>query len=550
MQTPNLRVRHVLSALAVAAPIVLAAAGCASPAETSAPPPSPADEPAGGGTAVLGSISDVDSWNEYLSRQDFAAKLQRRIFLRLAVEQGDPEPESESFEPQLAESWEWSDDRLALTFHLRQARWSDGRPVTADDVRFTWEAQTDPAVAWINASTKRHITAVEVAGERSVRFVFDRRYPYQLADAVEGGILPRHVFGQVPFEAWRTHDWSAVSVGSGPFVLERHRPAEEIVLRRNPHFFRRGLPRVERVVIRVVPDAANLTAQLLSGDIDYFEGLAPRDAERLAAGKSVSLVDFDYPKYDFIGWNGARPPFDDPEVRRALTIAIDREALVEQALYGYGRVSRGPVLSFSWGADPTLEPLPYDPDEAARILARKGFAARGADEPASGDRAPLRIELLTNAGNELRQAMAVKIQEQLSRVGVLVTVRTLEMKTLVARCTAGDYDAYLGGWTIPGKIDLEPIFGSASRPPNGSNVVAFHSPEVDGLLRRLDEAEDRAAMRPLLQALQRRIHEEQPYTFLYETKRIAALGPRLSGMRIDDPADPLAALEHCRLRRS
>jgi ABC-type transport system substrate-binding protein len=146
--------------------------------------------------------------------------------------------------------------------------------------------------------------------------------------------------------------------------------------------------------------------------------------------------------------------------------------------------------------------------------------------------------------------MAVKIQEQLARAGVLVTLRTLEMKALVTRCSAGDYDAYLGGWTIPGKIDLQPIFGSDARPPNGSNVVAFQSPEVDGLLRRLDEAEDRQAMQPLLEAIQRRIHEEQPYTFLYEAKRIAALGPRLGGMQIDDPADPLAALERCWLRRS
>ncbi|MHC4593060.1 MAG: hypothetical protein ACYS8L_10255, partial [Planctomycetota bacterium] len=132
-----------------------------------------------------------------------------------------------------------------------------------------------------------------------------------------------------------------------------------------------------------------------------------------------------------------------------------------------------------------------------------------------------------------------------SRIGVRVDLRKLEMRTLVGRCMSGDFDAYLGGWTFPGKPDLEPVFGSDSTPPEGSNVVFYDSPEVDRLLDRLDRAADWRAMQPLLYEIQHRIHEDQPYTFLYETKRVAAVGQRLSGMRIDMPSDPLARLEEC-----
>ncbi len=548
----RIRTRVLGGVLLLAA--LAATAGCGSAPESGQAPPEQRmgtpTAPAAGGTAVLGSISDVDSFNEYVSRHDFAGKLLRRIYLRLAVEQAGGQEGPQSFEPQLAEAWSFSEDGRSLTLTLREARWSDGLPVTADDVRFTWQAQTSADVAWVNAGTKQHVTDVEVLDPRRVTFHFDRRYTHQLADAVEGGILPRHVFSQVPFDRWRTHDWSLSTVGSGPFVLERYRPADEIVLRRNPNYFHEGFPRLDRVVVRIVPDADNLLTQLLAGDIDYFEGLAPRDAHRLTGRQGVALLGFDYPKYDFVGWNNAKPPFDDPRVRRALTLAIDREVLVEDLLYGFGRVSKGPVLSSSWGADQTLEPWPYDPDQARHLLSAAGYATREDGEVSLASGRIVKFELLTNAGNALREAMAVKIQEQLGRVGVQVTLRTLEMGALMDRCTKGDYDAYLGGWTVLGKVDLEPVFGSASQPPDGVNVVGFRSPEVDRLLGQLETAEDWRAMKPLLDEIQRRIHEEQPYTFLYEMKRVAATGPRLVDLRIDNPADPLADLERCWLRRT
>ena len=529
---------------------VVAMSGCASePAQDSARAearPKAESRTVGGGTAVLGTITDVDSWNEYLSRQDFAQKLQRRVFLRLAVEQGGGEGPPE-YMPQLAESWAFSDDGKSVTFTLREAEWSDGRPITASDVRFTWEAQTSEAVAWANVAVKQHVTDVEVVDERNVTFHFDRRYPEQLSDAAEGGILPQHVFGEIPFERWREHDWSMVRIASGPFRIARHDPAREIVLERNPRYYREGYPKLDRVVVRIVPDAASLQTQLMSGDIDYFEGLAPRDAYNLRAKKGVTLVAFDYPKYDFVGWNGARAPFDDPRIRRALTLAIDRESIVDDLLYGYGKVAKSPVLSSSWGHDDTLEAWPYDPAEARRLLAEAGFAVPSEDgaTPASGN--VLELELITNAGNALREAAATKIQEQLSRVGVRVSLRTVEMGALINSCVKGEFDAYLGGWTILGKLDLEPVFGSESAPPAGVNVVGFHSTEVDRLLASMKQAEEWATKKPALDKIQQRIHLDQPYTFLFEAKRIAAIGPRLEGLAIDNPSDPLANLEQCRV---
>jgi peptide/nickel transport system substrate-binding protein len=496
-----------------------------------------------GGTIVLGSITDVDSWNEYLSQQSFSASLLRRIYLRLAQPLADRQEHPQSYGPQLAESWEFSDDGLTLTFKLREVDWSDGRPVCAADVRFTWQAQTSPDVPWANAGTKERINDVEVIDDRTVAFHFTDVYPYQLADAVEGGILPEHLFSSIPFEDWTTHDWSTVKVGSGPFLLERHQPGHEIRLKRNARYYKRRFPRLDRVVVRIVPDVGNLLTQLAAGEIDYLEGIPPKDAHRLTSKSGVELITFDYPKYDFVGWNGSRPPFDDPEIRRAMTLAIDRQGLVEELLYGYGQVSKGPLLSFWWNANDDLVAWPYDPGEARRILRELGYATVGRDGRPAGEGRVLEFELITNSGNRLREEMLVKIQEQLSRVGVRATIRPLEMRALRQQVGSGDYDAYLGGWVFDGKADLKQLFASDAVIPNGMNVVFYASEDVDLLLDQVDDTESWDAMKAKLDAIQSRIHEDQPYTFLYETKRVAAHGNQLSGVEIDIPSDPLARLE-------
>jgi len=534
-----LRPPRAAAAFALAIVACACACACGGSGPSPVPPPPDATVPQRGGTLVVGSAVDADAWNEYVSQQTLAVNLLRRIYARLAQEQGDAREHPPSFEPLLADSWSFSADGLTLTFKLRDTTWSDGTPLTANDVRFTWTAQTSPAVAWTGASSKERIEDVHVVDPHTVAFRFDHAYPEMLADAVEGGILPEHVFGKVPFAAWRTHDWSQARVGSGPFLLDGWRPAEEIVLVRNPTYVYPDRPFLDKVVVRIVPDVGNLETQLAAGTIDYVEGVPPQDAKRLAETKGVSLLVFENPMFDYVGWNGAKKPFDDPEVRRALTLGIDRKAIVEDLLYGYGRVSVGPLVSTWWAADAALDAWPYDPDEARRILAARGYDAEH----------PLAFELTTNAGNRVREAVTLKIQEQLSRIGVKVAPRSFEMKTFRERNVAGNYDAYVAGWRFSGKLDLASIFGSRAVPPAGSNVVAYRSAEADRLLAAIGAAADWTTAKDAYAKLARRIHEDQPYTFLYEGKRIAAVGPRLRDMRIDVPSDPLARLESCWMAR-
>ena len=510
-------------------------AACSGGNEAPAQPLS--ETPRAGGTLVIGSITDVDSWNEYISQQSFAHFMLRRIYLRLAEQKPGPLSHPDGYEPSLAESWEASADGLQLTFHLRDVSWSDGTPITAGDVRFTWQAQTSEHVPWINADSKTRIRDVEVVDARTARFHFDAVYPYQFIDAVEGGILPEHVFGEVPFEDWMDHDWLTARVGSGPFLPSSHRPGEQLELVRNPNYYLGGRPYLDRIVVRVVPDVSNLITQLRSGEIDYMENVPLRNAERLGTDGKLAVVPFDYANYDFIGWNGARAPFDDAEIRRALTLAIDRQALVDELMAGHARVGTGPAPSAWWGADTSIQPFPYDPEAARTILREKGYATAEGE-----DGKTLSLTLLTNAGNRTREDALVKIQAHLARIGVAMSIQPLEMRTMRGQIVSGDFDGYLGGWVFAGKIDLFGLFASTAAPPNGMNIVSYANAEVDTLFARLAEADRWEAMPPILADIQAHIVADQPYSFLYEAQRVAVHSTSLAGVRIDVPSDPLIHL--------
>ncbi len=494
------------------------------------------ETPRAGGTLVIGSPADVDGWNEYTTGDRLTFSILRRIYLPLAAPRSGGEGGPPELEPLLAESWSLSADGLELTFKLRDAEWSDGTPLRASDVEFTWRAQTSPDVGWNNASDKRFIESVRAVDDRTAVFRFSRTYPYPVADAAVGAIVPEHVFGRVPFAEWRTHDWSDVRVGSGPFLPESHRPAEELTLVRNPRYFREGRPYVDRVVVRIVPDATNLVTQAATGAVDFAEGLSPGDVRAVRDDTRVRARTYE-PKYDFIGWNGRRDPFGDRRFRRAMTMALDRSALAD-ALGGYGQVSAGPVVSASWEADPSLEPLDHDPARARELLGELGYRA-GADGVLSRDGQPLRIRLITNSTNELRKAMLVRIQEQLGRIGVDVEVEALALGAVQRAVGSGNYDGWLGGWMFPGRVDFHLLFSSGG----GFNLTAYRSDETDRLIEEMDRAADWKAARPALYALQRLLRDDQPYTFLYETHRVALLGARVRGVTFPVPYDPLDRLE-------
>ncbi|OLC53773.1 MAG: hypothetical protein AUH92_05265 [Acidobacteria bacterium 13_1_40CM_4_69_4] len=496
-----------------------------------------------GGRVVIGVPGDVSSFNIYTATNAFSQEVDDLLFLKLADEQDDFKEGPPTFRPSLAKSWEFSPDGTRLTFHLdRRARWSDGHPVSGDDVLFSHRAASSPEVSWVGKDVKDLIADVLVPDDRTVVYRFAQAYPYQLMDAVEGNVLPAHAYQEVPLAEWPKRSFPNAPVVDGPYLLKRYERGALIELARNPRYVRAPLPDLDAVVFRIIPDETTLVNELLTGGIDVMENVPAGSAQRIEADPRLRLVRVPDLSYHFICWNTARPPFADPRVRRALTMAIDREAIIETLLPGTGRPCTGPVLSFLWAHDPSLRPLPYDPDAARALLKESGWEDRDGDGLLDRDGRPFRFELETNQGSRLRTDVAQMVAEQLRRIGIEATPRVYEFGAFIERHEKHDFDAFVGSWRESTKVDLKSAFHSASR-EGGYDYGMYASAELDAIIDRARSTAAKEAARALWFKAQAIIAADQPYTFLFERDRLNAVPRLLAGLRMG-PRTAYAGLEH------
>lgn len=528
--------RHPASRTVLLAALLGVALGCPERKPESLPTDAvdavDAGTPRRGGTVVIGLSAALVTVNDLLSgASNVNSEVTRNLFLSLLEEQPDFEHHPPTFAPLLAQSYEWSADHKTLTFKLRDdVFWSDGVPVTAADVRFTWQAQTHPDVAWENSHSKQAITDVEVVSPKVVRFHFSRAYAKQLLDVNEGWILPQHAWSRLPFPQWRQNaDWFREHlVVSGPFDVESWDPQQQVVLKRNERYFEPGKPYLDRVVLRTVSDQNALVSQLLSGALDFSTLTSAGDAARLAREPRLELRRYWSRTWVPIAWNAQRDPFSSAEIRRALTQAIDRQTIVETLWGEFARVTPSPIGGSVWAQDPALKPWPYDPAAARRIFAAQGFADRDGDGIIERNGKPFRFEITTNAGNQQRVDALVLIQEQLKRVGIAAIPRQIEFNSMNAQINSGDFDALVVGLTMDTGLDLTVQLGSRAL-AGDLNFARYENPEMDRLIRLSLEQIDFEHSKPYLFEIQRLQHRDQPYTLLWESQRFHAINRRLRG---------------------
>ncbi len=486
-------------------------------------------------TVVIGLQTDLQSWNPFLAEDATSAEILSLVYPSLAVEQVDYQRHPPTFAPALAERWEWSDDGLELTFHLRSdARWSDGVPVTSADLVFSWQVQTSDQLGWAWGDITDAIEGVEAVDQTTVRYRFTHSYPYQLMDVNDGPIVPAHAWSAIPLVEWETTDWQPLVLAAGPYSLARHARQQEIVLVRNPMYFKPELPRIDRLVFRVVPAKNTLLTQFLAGGIDLVNGIAPTEVPRVQADPGLALTVFSDRSYTHVCWNVRRPLLADRDLRLALAHAIDRETLIDVVYEGYARPSSGPILSTMWAFNRDLDPPRYDPEAAAAILAASGWSDSDGDGVLDRAGRRLAFELLAPAESETRQDVALMIERDLERLGIRVTPRFTEWGSVQAALDSGDFDAFVNRWIEPTQIDLAGVWHSAPSGAATFNYGGYANPELDRLLAEIDAASDFAAQKPLLDRAQELIVADQPYAFLVENARLVGISARILNADVND----------------
>jgi len=480
-------------------------------------------------SVVIGVLSDPATLNPLVATTTGERDIIERIFLKLL----DEEDDFLHFRPRLAESWEFGEDGSTITFELRRdVAWADGAPCTARDVRFTWLLQTDTTIAWSGRDLKDRISDVEVIDDYTVRFHFTRRYPNQLMDANDGVIVPEHLLKGVPRDRFDTHPFGRRPVGNGPFELKEWASHQYIELVPNPNYYEKGKPRLRRVVFRIVPDELSQLTQLKAGEIDCMESI-PSDAvaELEKNYKDIRMYKYPSRRVTYIAWNEKDPLFADREVRRALTMAIDRKAIIETLMNGMAVECTSPMSPLIWAYDASIEPLPFDPEEAARILRDRGWSDTDADGVLDKEGKPFEFEMITNHTSLLRVDIMTMAQAYLKEIGVKVDVRPLEWNHFIDKVKVSDFSSCVLGWGLGTKADLSQLWHSSSSAAGGYNRVYYHNAEVDSLIDLARNTLDTEKARQLWCRCQRIIYDDQPFTFIAIPYEINALHSRFRGVR-------------------
>lgn len=436
------------------------------------------------------------------------------------------------------ENGDISRDGRSVTYHLvRNARWSDGAPLTSDDVKFTFAAIVDPRNNVANLDPYDHIVRLETPDPYTVRIVLKQPYAPILdafSDKNQGAILPAHLLrgaadlNHAPF--------GASPIGSGPYTLVAWRRGSEIELAANPTYFR-GAPKIAHVVVRFLANDNTMMVALRTGELDLADNINISTYEALGAVPGLVPAVAAKSFWEHLTFNTSRPPLDDVRVRRALCEGFDVHELFQKVAHGLGAL--GPTAenpATPW-FNRRLTYYPYDPKAAAQLLDDAGWRL-GPDGVRMKDGKRLAITLISTAGNSTREQVEVILQQKWTALGVDVAVKNLPAATIFAPMSSGgpfyggNFDIALSAFIDNTPDPNHQNFNAADHiPPHGNNLSRYKNAELTQLEARAAETFDTAERKRLYDRIQEIELRELPYYVLRWQAQIDMRSANLRGVR-------------------
>lgn len=448
--------------------------------------------------------------------------------------------------PHLAESWDMEGD-TAIVFHLRRdVTWHDGPPVTATDVTFTFDrAKAAESASLLGSVFLPNVSAAEAVDSFTVRFTFARPH----AQAIEDfwwAPAPEHRLRDVPPDALRNAPFNRQPVGSGPFRFVEWIPNQRLELESNPDYPAGlgGPARTARVVLRIIPEASTLLTELITGTVHVDVPVLPDQYAQIERDPALRAVSFPGRTVYYVGWNNARPPFDDARVRRALALAIDRPAIIDRLLYGQGTVATSPIPPWSPVYPDEVAALAHDSAAAVALLAQAGWVDRDGDgirENPAGR--PLRFTLLA-ADDQLRRSVVEVLQSHLASVGAQADIRIAEFQSMIASHRARDFDAIFTNWILDnfqvGAAPFALFHSTEADKPGSANRSSVRDAGLDSLIDRAVASTDAQEQRAVWNALTLRLQQQQPITFMFWLNELAAYRTGVDGVTMDPRGELLS----------
>jgi peptide/nickel transport system substrate-binding protein len=438
--------------------------------------------------------------------------------------------------PDLAESWEILDGGRRYRFPLRSGvRFHDGRELSSADVIWTFQSILDGTVVSPKRGAFQRLESVEAVDDMTVDFVMSEPFGAMLVNLTSFlGIIP---------QGMDSESFNRQPVGTGPFRLVERHPDHLVFEAFEDHW--RGRPQLDVLELREIPDATVRALELQKGSVQLVvSDLAPDVLPLFRQNPAFKVVEDPGSKYSYLGVNFEDPMLARTEVRRAMALALDRQRLVDTLWRGLGIVTETVIPLGHWARHDDLEPIPYDPDAARRLLDQAGYPDPDGDGPQS--RFALTYKTSTD---ETALLQAQIVQAMLAEVGIEIEIRSYEFATFYSDIKKGNFQVFSLTWT--GIIDpdfFSLILHSKSIPPAGANRGRYRNAEFD---RMVDEGARRTnpeERRPFYLRAQEIMATDLPYISLFNRVNFAVMPTQLEGYR-NYPSSELYSLKNVKWRR-
>ena len=478
-------------------------------------------------TLIVAQANDPGSLNPAITTSGNVHPVTDQIFNGLVGldEQLNPVPE-------LAERWDVADNGKTYTFHLRAGvRWHDGQPFSSADVKFTFDSALLEFHSRTRAALRSVLAGIDAPDRQTVIFRFNEPYAplLQRLDVVEASILPKHLFEGQDIT---TAAANLQPVGTGPFRFVSYKKGEMVELAKNPDYFRAGFPKVDRLVFRITPSTTTAVMALERGEIDYLPAVPGSELDRLkdvpgltlarsAGGSGGSFCQ------DVVIPNLSHPALRDIRVRRAIYMALDRQAIVDRVYFGQGTPSTGPISrQLAWVYSPDVRAYPHDRAEAERLLDAAGYTGMG--------EAPRLTLTFTHPIGSARLGQAMR--DQLKQVGIDLKLESLDFNASVEKAfVRKDFDLGFASFCngADPEIGVRRVYDSNNIAPIPfSNGAGYRNAEADRLLQEGATTVDRHARARTYAALQKLLTEDLPYFWITDSAGARAYRTQFTGFRL------------------
>jgi peptide/nickel transport system substrate-binding protein len=502
---------------------------------------------------VVGVPADVATINPLYAFDLQEGHLIDLLFLKPAMEIWNDSLGIIEFSPLLAESWQINRDSNFITLNLRDSiYWSDGNPITTDDIIFSFDIYSDPKVNSrlfgifdnFYQDNEFHIElnkTFKKNSDKSLTIYFKNDSSFTLLD-INHSILPKHIYEGIKREDIETAELNFNPVTSGPFKLYKWDRDQKIHLKADSSCFLFNPENVQEIIFKIIPDEYSQITQLNKGEIDLIEDVSSEKVQDLIGNKNIAIGSIKGRNYDYVGWNHIDPTayskkqnkpnrfFASAKTRKALSFAINRNEIFQSIIGKYGEIYDSPISPiFKQYYDSSLTKAEYNPALTKKMLQEEGWIDNNGDGILEKNNQKFSFKIYTAAGNSIRQYVGTIIKNNLKEVGIEAELLFVERSELLDGMISRKYDAWIAGWSIEIPLKLEPYW--SSKPDKAMlNFSGFSNQELEKIFDEIKPADSEEKIINY-KRVSEIFKENEPVTMLFWTNNIIGYNKRIKNIK-------------------